>query len=99
MFQSNDGGNRQMFKGNWKCGSCGAAISELPFQPDPARESQLQCRDCHRAKRDEGGARERKPMFEGNWTCSRCGGPITQLPFQPNPNRLDALVCRSCFKK
>lgn len=42
---------RQMHQGNWTCGECGGAITELPFEPDPARLSQLKCRDCHRKGR------------------------------------------------
>ncbi|MBI2591738.1 MAG: hypothetical protein HYW34_03620 [Candidatus Brennerbacteria bacterium] len=41
-----------MFQGNWKCAKCGAEITQLPFEPDPARLGQLQCRDCHRKSRD-----------------------------------------------
>jgi len=49
---------RQMFQGNWTCGSCGAEIKELPFEPDPSRESTLKCRDCHKkAMADRGGNR------------------------------------------
>ena len=33
---------------NWTCGSCRAAITELPFEPDPNRLGTLKCRDCHR---------------------------------------------------
>ena len=49
----NRGGSfqREMFKGEWKCSKCGAAITELPFKPDPERLDQLLCRDCHREKR------------------------------------------------
>lgn len=43
----------QRFQGNWKCSKCGVAITELPFEPDPARVSELLCRDCHRAKREQ----------------------------------------------
>lgn len=46
---------RQMFKGNWTCGECGGAITELPFEPDPARLSQLKCRECHKKGRPAGG--------------------------------------------
>ena len=50
-YQPNEGGfERKMYKGDWKCAQCGAAITELPFEPDPERLSQLRCRDCHRQK-------------------------------------------------
>ncbi|MEA3464115.1 MAG: CxxC-x17-CxxC domain-containing protein [Patescibacteria group bacterium] len=38
-----------MFQGNWTCAKCGAAITELPFEPDGERP--LYCRDCHRQMR------------------------------------------------
>ena len=41
--------------GNWKCSSCQAAITELPFPPDPNRLGQLLCKDCHRAKKQSMG--------------------------------------------
>jgi CxxC-x17-CxxC domain-containing protein len=34
-----------MHQGNWKCSSCGGAITELPFQP--RSESGLTCRACY----------------------------------------------------
>lgn len=46
---------RQMFSGNWTCGTCGAPITELPFEPDPSRLGTLKCRDCHKKSRDERG--------------------------------------------
>ncbi|PIR89043.1 MAG: hypothetical protein COU07_03045 [Candidatus Harrisonbacteria bacterium CG10_big_fil_rev_8_21_14_0_10_40_38] len=42
---------RQMFKGSWKCANCGKDITELPFEPDPARLNSLLCRDCHRERK------------------------------------------------
>jgi CxxC-x17-CxxC domain-containing protein len=33
-----------MFEGNWPCSSCGAAITQLPFQPKS--DKGLTCRDC-----------------------------------------------------
>ena len=39
-----------MFQGNWKCGSCGGAITELPFEP--RSEAGLTCRDCYRKQKD-----------------------------------------------
>ena len=43
-----------MFQGNWKCSSCGGAITELPFQP--RSESGLTCRSCY-SKNKGGGAK------------------------------------------
>lgn len=34
-----------MHQGNWKCSTCGGAITELPFQP--RSESGLTCRTCY----------------------------------------------------
>jgi len=34
-----------MYEGNWKCGGCGGAITQLPFQP--RSESGLTCRTCY----------------------------------------------------
>ena len=86
---------KQMFQGDWKCGKCGKPITQLPFQPDPARAGQLKCIDCFKS-----GA-QGKPqgqMFQGNWKCSGCGKEITQLPFQPDPTRAGQLKCLDCFK-
>lgn len=49
-YSGNDGFERKMYKGDWKCSKCGNPITELPFEPDPSRLSQLLCRDCHREK-------------------------------------------------
>ena len=49
--RNNGGFERKMFKGNWACKDCGKEITELPFEPDPARLDQLRCRDCYRPKR------------------------------------------------
>ncbi|HEY0964415.1 MAG TPA: hypothetical protein VGE31_01325 [Candidatus Paceibacterota bacterium] len=38
-----------MYQGNWKCSSCGGAITELPFQP--RSESGLTCRACYSKQR------------------------------------------------
>jgi CxxC-x17-CxxC domain-containing protein len=49
---------RKMYQGNWHCSKCQSEITELPFEPDPARLDQLLCRDCHRQKRQSfGGGR------------------------------------------
>lgn len=34
-----------MYEGNWKCGSCGGTITQLPFQP--RSETGLTCRACY----------------------------------------------------
>jgi len=48
MENRNYSNDRQMVTGNWTCSQCGAAITELPFQPDGERP--LFCRDCHKQK-------------------------------------------------
>jgi len=89
-----------MHQGNWTCSGCGAAITQLPFEPKGT--AGLLCRDCHAKKRGagDGAARaeggERK-KFEGNWTCSGCGAAITSLPFAPRDT--SNLKCIDCFKK
>lgn len=55
---SSQGGGfqRQMFDVsamNIKCRDCGTAITQLPFEPDPARLDSLRCQDCLRKFRDE----------------------------------------------
>lgn len=56
MADQNEGAfSRPKFQGDWTCGKCGTKITELPFEPDPARLANLLCRDCHRAKRDSFG--------------------------------------------
>ena len=87
-----------MHQGNWTCSSCGAAITELPFEP--RGDKGLLCRDCHGKKRNESApkrAEGERPKFEGNWTCSSCGTAITSLPFEPRDT--SNLKCVDCFKK
>ncbi len=48
MRNQNFSGRGQMVQGNWTCSQCGAAITELPFEPDGNRP--IFCRDCHRQK-------------------------------------------------
>ncbi len=40
---------RKRFQGSWKCGKCGVAITELPFEPRPDQE--ILCRDCYRSQK------------------------------------------------
>lgn len=49
--RNNNSGPRQKFQGDWTCSSCGGKITELPFEPDPARISNLKCFDCHKNSR------------------------------------------------
>ena len=94
-----------MYQGNWSCGSCGASITELPFQPSPDKISQLKCRDCHNKSRGNGNGssahrpdRPNKQIFQGNWSCGSCGNAITELPFRPDPARASGLKCKDCFR-
>jgi CxxC-x17-CxxC domain-containing protein len=41
-----------MHQGNWKCSTCGGAITELPFEP--RSESGLTCRACYGKSKDAG---------------------------------------------
>jgi CxxC-x17-CxxC domain-containing protein len=45
------GFQRQMHQGNWSCSSCGAKITELPFEPSP--DQQVYCRDCYRQQKQQ----------------------------------------------
>ncbi len=45
-----NGMSRPMVKGNWNCADCGGSITELPFEPNPARVGELRCRDCHKGR-------------------------------------------------
>ncbi|MFA6410648.1 MAG: CxxC-x17-CxxC domain-containing protein [Candidatus Buchananbacteria bacterium] len=51
MDRQNSFGPRQMYQGNWTCSQCGAAITELPFEPDGTRP--IFCRDCHRQRKSD----------------------------------------------
>ena len=89
-----------MFQGNWKCSECGAAITELPFEPRST--DGLKCKDCHQKSRGDrggnrGGERRERKMFQGEWTCSGCGTAITELPFEPRDTT--NLKCKDCFQK
>lgn len=46
-----------MHQGNWKCSTCGGAITELPFVP--RSESGLTCRACY--SKQKGGGAPRAP--------------------------------------
>lgn len=43
-------GPKKMYDVDVQCSKCGAKITQLPFEPDPSRLSQLLCKDCHRAR-------------------------------------------------
>ncbi len=43
-----------MHQGNWKCSSCGGAITELPFEP--RGEAGLTCRTCYGKQKDKDSA-------------------------------------------
>lgn len=54
-----------MFQGNWKCSSCGSAITELPFEP--RSEAGLTCRSCFMKKKDgQGNGQAAAPAPEPN---------------------------------
>lgn len=89
-----------MHQGNWTCSGCGAAITELPFEPRGT--SGLTCRDCHAKSKgmsagSSSSASGEKPRVEGDWTCSSCGGKISSLPFTPRDT--SNLMCTDCYKK
>ena len=50
------GFQRQMFDVsgmNIKCRDCGTPITQLPFNPDPARLDSIRCQDCMRKFREK----------------------------------------------
>ena len=89
-----------MYQGNWKCSTCGGAITKLPFEPR-GEANNLTCRNCYSsgkiAKKPVQNQGEKK-IFQGSWKCSGCGGEITQLPFEPR-GKADNLTCRECYMK
>ena len=93
-----------MHQGNWTCSTCGAAITELPFEFRSNKG--LTFRDCHAKSRNTsastgnqsaGAQGGDKPKVEGNWTCGGCGTAITSLPFTPRDT--SNLLCIDCYKK
>jgi len=90
---------RPMVEGNWTCSECGAAITQLPFQPREGSTDSLKCRDCYRSsrpQRSDRGDRGDRPMVEGSWTCADCGKEITKLPFEPRDDR--PVRCSDCHR-
>lgn len=43
------GSPRKMYEGDWHCANCGAAITQLAFEP--RNTSNLKCIDCFKASR------------------------------------------------
>ncbi|NQV93495.1 hypothetical protein HQ403_03325 [Candidatus Kaiserbacteria bacterium] len=93
-----------MHQGNWKCGGCGAAITELPFEP--RGDVGLMCKACFSKSRgparnpsDNSGGNTGgdKPKHQGDWKCSGCSKAITELPFKPRET--SNLLCLDCFKQ
>ena len=90
-----------MYQGNWKCGSCGGVITELPFEP--RGEAGLMCKACFSKSRNGGskssggGGGGERETFQGDWKCSGCSKAITKLPFQPRET--SNLLCKDCFKE
>lgn len=51
-----------MYEGNWKCSSCGGAITQLPFQP--RSESGLTCRACYGKNKEAEKAEQPVPEMQ-----------------------------------
>jgi len=88
---------RPMVQGNWTCTSCGAEITELPFEPAPGRD--IFCKACYKAnsgRSNNNAPRQPREMIQGNWQCSECGAEINELPFEPAPGK--DLFCQECWK-
>ena len=66
-----------MHQGNWKCSSCGGAITELPFQP--RSEAGLTCRACF--MKSKGGNNNRG---ESKSTAPEMGDLATEAPDIPD---------------
>jgi len=91
-----------MHQGNWKCGGCGGAITELPFEP--RGEAGLMCKSCFSKSRggsgnpsSGGNTNGERTMHKGDWKCSGCSKAITELPFKPRDT--SNLLCLDCFKQ
>ena len=89
-----------MHQGNWKCGGCGAAITELPFEP--RGDVGLMCKTYFSKSRGGSGkpsgtSSAPKQKHQGDWKCSGCSKAITELPFQPRDT--SNLLCLDCFKQ
>ncbi|MCD5380978.1 MAG: hypothetical protein LR008_00160 [Candidatus Pacebacteria bacterium] len=61
-----------MHQGNWKCSSCGGAITELPFQP--RSESGLTCRTCW----SKNNGRDSQPAVEAEVDAG--GAAAAEMP-------------------
>lgn len=76
-----------MYEGNWKCSSCGGAITQLPFQP--RSESGLTCRACYaKQKERESGTATPPEMQTANEPMSDEGVPDwddSQIAGEPVP--------------
>lgn len=55
--------SRPMFDVDEVCSNCNVAITQLPFQPDPARKNTLRCRDCWRKSRDSQTSKSTRSNF------------------------------------
>jgi len=72
-----DNNPRPMIHGNWKCSTCGAEITELPFEPSPDRP--ISCKECWAKKRNSSRDNRSfapRQMVQGNWKCAECGAEI-----------------------
>lgn len=98
MNDDNRRDDRPKFQGDWKCCDCGAAITELPFEPRDTEN--LRCFECHKKNRPQRNDKPQRQMYDNNregWQCSECGGRIDKLPFDPRDT--STLKCRDCFQK
>ncbi len=82
-------------QGNWKCSGCGAAITELPFEPTPGRD--VFCANCFKPRNNTKRPSFGRPKVRGEWKCAGCGKTILELPFRPNGSQ--PIYCTDCFRK
>jgi len=69
-----------MFQGNWKCSTCGGAITELPFEP--RGQSGLTCRTCYAKGMDakKGAAPAEPEELGGDMATASEPAPTDDIP-------------------
>jgi CxxC-x17-CxxC domain-containing protein len=102
-----------MHQGNWKCSSCGGAITELPFVP--RSENGLTCRFCYAKQKGGSSAPKTTPTEEvpdvpfGDEPATdekprtegnwQCASCGVLITSLPfNPRDTSNLKCLGCFK-
>ena len=71
-----------MHQGNWKCSSCGGAITELPFEP--RSESGLTCRACYGKQKEKDS--HQAPEVSGGAEAPNDIPEYAEVAGEPAPN-------------